>query len=169
MRHSLLSSLVLPVLTACVLAGCSPTYNWRDYNSPDAPYQAMFPDKPVSHKRGINLDGLNVDMTMTAAQIDGTVFAIGSAEAPDAAKAQAAVAAMRTAMVKNIGATVTREEKKESSIDIDAKGVQNGTPMRLVGHFEARGNRVYQVIVMGKEKAVPQQEVDMFLSSFKPN
>ena len=129
----------------------------------------MFPDKPVSHKRSVNLDGLNVDMTMTAAQIDGTVFAIGSAEAPDAAKAQAAVSAMRTAMVKNIGGTVTRETKKDSSIDIDAKGVQNGAPMRLVGHFEARGNRVYQVVVMGKETAVPQQEVDMFLSSFKPN
>lgn len=150
-----------------MLAGCSPTFNWRDYNSPDAPYQAMFPDKPVTHKRSINLDGLTVDMTMTAAEIDGTVFAIGSAEAPDAAQAQAAVAAMKTAMVKNIGATVTREEKKDAAIDIDAKGNQNGTPMRLVGHFESRGTRFYQVIVMGKEKNVPQDEVDMFMSSFK--
>ena len=129
----------------------------------------MFPDKPVTHKRSINLDGLVVDMTMTAANIDGTVFAIGSAEAPDAAKAQAAVAAMRTAMVKNIGATVTREEKKNSAINIDAKGMQNGAPMRLVGHFESRGTRFYQVIVMGKEKNVPQDEVDMFMSSFKLN
>lgn len=169
MRQSLLSSLVLPVLAALVLAGCSPAYNWRDYNSPDAPYQAMFPDKPATHKRSITLDGLVVDMTMTAASIDGTVFAIGSAEAPDAAKAQAAVAAMRTAMVKNISATVTREEKKDSAINIDAKGVQNGAPMRLVGHFESRGTRFYQVIVMGKENKVPQDEVDMFMSSFKPN
>lgn len=157
------------MLAALVLAGCSPTYNWRDYNSPDAPYQAMFPDKPVTHKRSINLDGLTVDMTMTAAEIDGTVFAIGSAEAPDTAQAQAAVAAMTTAMVRNIGATVTREEKKDAAINIDAKGVQNGTAMRLVGHFESRGTRFYQVIVMGKEKNVPQDEVDMFMSSFKLN
>ena len=60
------------------------------------------------------------------------------------------MAAMRTAKVKNIGATVTREEKKNSAINIDAKGVQNGAPMRLVGHFESRGTRFYQVIVMGK-------------------
>ena len=169
MRKSILSSLVLPVLAALVLAGCSPAYNWRDYNSPDAPYQAMFPDKPVTHKRSINLDGLTVDMTMTAAEIDGTVFAIGSAEAPDAAQAQAAVAAMRTAMVNNIGATITREEKKDAAINIDAKGMQNGAPMRLVGHFESRGTRFYQVVVMGKEKNVPQDEVDMFMSSFKLN
>jgi hypothetical protein len=167
MRKSLLSSLVIPVLAAVVLAGCSPSYNWRDYNSPDAPFQAMFPDKPVTHARSVNLDGLTVNMTMTAADIDGTVYAIGSAEAPDAAQAQKAVAAMKTAMVKNIGATVTREEKKNSAIKIDAKGAQNGVPMRLVGHFESRGTRVYQVIVMGKEKSVPQDEVDMFMSSFK--
>lgn len=157
------------MLSALVLTGCSPAYNWRDYNSPDAPYQAMFPDKPVTHKRSINLDGLTVDMTMTAAEIDGTVFAIGSAEAPDAAQAQAAVAAMKTAMVKNIGATVTREEKKDAAINIDAKGAQNGTPTRLVGHFESRGTRFYQVIVMGRENKVPPDEVDMFMSSFKLN
>lgn len=168
MRKSL-SSFVLPVLAAVVLAACSPTYNWREYNSPDAPYQAMFPDKPTTHTRSVNLDGLTVNMTMAAADIEGTVYAIGSAEAPDAAQAQAAVAAMKTAMVKNISATVTREESKNSALDIEAKGVQNGVPMRLVGHFESRGNRFYQVIVMGKDKNVPQDEVDMFMSSFKLN
>jgi hypothetical protein len=167
MRKSLRSSLILPVLAALVLAGCSPTYNWRDYNSPDAPYQAMFPDKPVTHTRSINLDGLTANMTMTAANIDGTVFAVGSAEAPDAAQAQKAVTSMKTALVKNIGATITREERKDSALNIDAKGVQNGTPMRLVGHFESRGTRFYQVIVMGKASNVPQDQVDTFMSSFK--
>lgn len=167
MRKSLLSSFFLPVLAAVVLAGCSPTYNWRDYNSPDAPYQAMFPDKPVTHTRSVNLDGMTVNMTMAAANIDGTVFAIGSGEAPDAAQAQKAVTSMKTALVKNIGATITREETNNSALKIDAKGVQNGTPMRLVGHFESRGTRFYQVIVMGKAKDVPQDQVDMFMSSFK--
>ena len=180
MRKSTFSSLVLPVLAAAVLAGCSPTYNWRDYNSPDAPFSAMFPDKPVAHTRSVNLDGMNVDMTMTAAEIDGTMFAIGTGEAPDAAKAAAAVTAMKTALVKNIGATVTSEKASatasaggaapavRTAIDIEAKGMQNGVPMRLAGHFEARGKRFYQVIVMGKAKGVPQDEVDMFMRSFKP-
>ncbi|HEY0490417.1 MAG TPA: hypothetical protein VGD30_12945 [Telluria sp.] len=167
MRKSFLSSFFLPVLAAVVLAGCSPTYNWRDYNSPDAPYQAMFPDKPVTHTRSVNLDGMTVNMTMAAANIDGTVFAIGSGEAPDAAQAQKAVTSMKTALVKNIGATITREETNNSALKIDAKGVQNGTPMRLVGHFESRGTRFYQVIVMGKATDMPQDQVDMFMSSFK--
>jgi hypothetical protein len=46
-------------------------------------------------------------MTMTAAEIDGVVFAVGSAQLADAAQAPAAIEAMQTAMVNNIGATVT--------------------------------------------------------------
>jgi hypothetical protein len=84
---------------------------------------------------------------------------------------------MKTALVRNIGATITSEKVAKASsagarraaIDIDAKGVQNGVPMRLVGHFEARDTRFFQVIVMGKDKDMPQDEVDMFLSSFKLN
>lgn len=177
MRKQIISTLVLPILAALALAACSPKYNWRDYSSTDAPYSAMFPDKPATHTRSVDLDGMKVDMTMTAADIDGTIFAIGSAEAPDAAQAEAALAAMKTALVRNIGATITSEKVAKPSaagtgrtaIDIDAKGVQNGVPMRLVGHFEARGKRFFQVIVMGKDKDMPQDEVDMFMSSFKLN
>jgi hypothetical protein len=174
MRKQIISTLVLPVLAAFALAACSPKYNWRDYSSADAPYSAMFPDKPATYTRSVDLDGMKVDMTMTAADIDGTIFAIGSAQAPDAAQADAAVAAMKTALVRNIGATITSEKAAKApaagtSIDIDAKGMQNGVPMRLVGHFEARGTRFYQVIVMGRDKDMPQDEVDMFMSSFKLN
>jgi hypothetical protein len=171
MRKQIISTLVLPVLAALALAACSPKYNWRDYSSADAPYSAMFPDKPATHTRSVDLDGMKVDMTMTAADIDGTIFAIGSAQAPDAAKADAAVAAMKTALVRNIGATITSEKvaTAPAAVDIDARGMQNGVPMRLVGHFEARGTRFYQVIVMGRDKDMPQDEVDMFMSSFKLN
>lgn len=181
MRKSILTSLVLPALSALALSACSPAYNWRDYNSPTVPFSAMFPDKPATHTRSIDLNGLKVEMTMTAAEVDGTIFAIGSGQAPDAAGAAAAVSAMKTALVKNIGATVTSEKvsaaavagpagaSQRTALDIDAMGVQNGISMRLVGHFESRGTRFYQVIVMGREKSVPQDEVDMFMRSFKPN
>lgn len=175
--RNLLSLALLP-LAAIAFAGCSPKYNWRDYNSPDAPYSAMFPDKPAKHTRPVNLDGLTVNMTMTAVEIDGIIFAVGSAEAPDAARAEAALAAMKTALVKNIDATVTSEKTaaapaasgagalRRAAMDVEAKGVRNGVPMRLVGHFESRDKRFYQVIVMGKEKDIAADEVEMFMKSF---
>ena len=139
----------------------------------------MFPDKPASHTRSVDLNGMTVNMTMTAAQVDGAMYAVGSGEAPDADKAEAALAAMKIALVRNIGATIKREKAGKASaaagsssarsaaIDIEANGVQNGVPMRLVGHFESRNKRFYQVIVMGKEKDISQEQVEMFMSSFK--
>ena len=155
---------------ALLLSGCNPTYNWRDYSSADAPYRIMFPAKPASHTRAIDLNGMQVEMTMTAAEVEGAMFAVGTGVAPDAAQAQAAVAAMKTALVRNIGAKVERESTAaagaNSAVDIDAIGSANGQPMKLRGHFEARGKRFYQVIVMGKTSAMSAEHTDQFMSSF---
>ncbi len=179
MRIPSFKPLIVTLLASLALAACSPQYNWRDYSSQDAPFRVMFPDKPATHARDVDLNGMTVKMTMTAAQVEGVMFAVGSGEAPDADKAEAAVAAMKTALVRNIGATIKSEKQGKSSavagsstarssaIDIDATGVQKGAPMRLVGHFESRNKRFYQVIVMGPDKAISQEQVDMFMSSFK--
>jgi hypothetical protein len=178
MAKNILHAVFLAFITACLLAGCSPDYNWRDYSSQTAPYRIMFPNKPDSHTRSVDLAGLKVDMTMTATEIDGTMFAVGSAELPDAARAPAALAAMQTAMLRNIGATAPSERAVAASgkvppagdgapIDIEATGNRNGVPTRLVAHFEARGARVYQVIVIGKPSSMPTEQVKQFMSSFK--
>lgn len=161
-----------------VLSACGNSANWRDYTSPDVPFRVMFPDKPSVFKRPIDLNGMKVEMTMTAVDLGGTTYAVGSAQAPDAAEAEAALVAMKTALVRNIGATVTSEKAsavsssggggvQRSVIDIEAHGVSNGQPMKLVGHFEARDKRFYQVIVMGREKAMPKEQVEQFMTSFK--
>jgi hypothetical protein len=155
---------------ALLLSGCNPTYNWRDYSSTDAPYRIMFPAKPVTHTRAVDLNGMQVEMTMTAAEVEGAMFAVGTGVAPDAAQAQAAVAAMKTALVRNIAAKVERESTAaagtNTAVDIDASGSANGQPMKLRGHFEARGKRFYQVIVMGKASAMSAERTDQFISSF---
>lgn len=176
MRSFLIPTVLLSLLA---LTACSPKYNWRDYSSQDAPYRVMFPDKPASFTREVDLDGQKIKLTMTAAKIDGTTFAVGSGEAADAAHAEAAVTAMKTAMVRNIGATIEREsagkvssaagatQARSSAIDISAKGNQNGQAMRLLGHFESRNQRIYQVIVVGPAKGVADEQVEMFMTSFK--
>jgi hypothetical protein len=179
MRTKSFNTMLVASLATLALAACNPAYNWRDYSSGDAPFSVMFPDKPSTHTRSVNLDGMTVDMTMTAVQIETTMFAVGSAQAPDASKALAALAAMKTAMVRNIGATVTKEKtsaaavsadgksQQSATIDIEASGVQNGVPMRLIGHFEARQQRFYQVIVVGRDKAIAPEQIEQFMSSFK--
>lgn len=167
MRTNTISAIFLPLLAAGLLAACSPKYNWRDYSSPDGHYHAMFPGKPATYTREVDLDGMKVNMTMTAAEVDDTMFAVGSAEAPDATRAAAALAAMKTALVRNIGATITSEKPAAGAIDIDATGSRNGVPMRLVGHFASQDKRFYQVVVVGKASSIEQEQVDQFIASFK--
>ena len=171
---------LLSLLLAACLAACSPKYNWRDHASPDARYRVTFPAKPASTTRTIDLDGMRVDMTMTAAEVDGATFAVGAAEAPDAARARAALEAMKLALLRNIGADPARistasasasasnDGGSRSAIDVDATGParDGATPMRLVGHFEARGKRFYQVIVVGRDQAVPPEQIEQFFTSF---
>jgi hypothetical protein len=171
MKIRLLSPVLFLLLASALAAACSPKYNWRDYASPDAPYKVTFPAKPASFTRSIDLDGTQVSMTMTAAEVDGVTFAVGSAEAPDKAHAVAALPAMMKALLRNIGAGDTEgkihaDSDGKISGDVDATGSANGVPVRLVGHFEARGKRFYQVIVLGKAKAMPPEQVEQFLTSF---
>ncbi|WP_317201635.1 hypothetical protein [Janthinobacterium sp.] len=176
-----LPTLLGATLAACLFAACSPKFDWRDYRSPDASFSALFPAKPASFTRTVDLDGVSVNMTMTAAEVDGTTFAVGSAEMADPLKAQAALLAMKTAMVKNIGGTIKSEKavsaassngatsKQKASIEVEASGMQNGTPMLLEGRFVAQDKRIYQIIVLGKEKHIVRDSVDTFMSSVKLN
>ena len=163
----------LALLMAAALSACSPQYDWRDYRSNDAPYAVLFPAKPASQTRAIKLDNLDVNMTMTAAEVDGVVFAVGSAELADAAQTPAALEAMKTALVKNIGATVTKSASSTAdgrmSLDVEAKGSQNGETMLLIGRFIAKDKRIYQVIVMGRDKNIVRDTVETWFSSFKLN
>lgn len=162
----------LALLSAIMLAGCSPTYNWRDYASAEGAYRVLFPAKPATHTRAIDLGGIKVDMMMTAAEVEGTTFAVGTAVAPDAALAQATLPAMRRALLRNIGAGDVAESLDaapgNAALDIDAVGKGNQGQVRLVGRFLAKGNRMYQVIVMGSPGAMPPEHTEQFLSSFKP-
>ncbi|HYC41503.1 MAG TPA: hypothetical protein VEB70_00795 [Noviherbaspirillum sp.] len=162
--------------TACIacialLAACSPKFDWREVRGSAAPFVVLLPAKPASHTRTINLDGIEVSMTMTAADVDGVMFAVGTAELPDEARAQQALAAMKTALVRNIGGSVRKETVSAPgalprTINIEAAGAESRV---LFGRFVANGRHIYQVIAVGKENALPPEAVDTFLTSFKIN
>lgn len=159
-----LLTLVLTSLLTLTLSACSPQYNWRDYRSDDALYAALFPGKPATQTRGIKLDRLEVSMTMTATDIDGVVFAIGSAQLADAAQAPAAIEAMKTAMVNNIGGVMTGSKPAANGAqEIEA----SGQGRRLHARFLSKDRRIYQVVVIGSPQKIDPETVDTFFTSFK--
>lgn len=167
MRPSTLSALlVVPIILAgALLAACNPTYNWRDVTSQEGRFKALFPAKPAVFTRAVDVDGLRVEMTMTAADVDGATFAVGTAIAPSAAAAQAALPAMRLALLRNIGA-VDDVAASPGGVRVDATGAGKAKSMHLSGRFEARGTRFYQVIVLGPAGKTPPEQIEQFLASF---
>lgn len=162
---------------ACLLLACTPKFDWREVQGAGAPYSIMLPAKPASQTRPINLDGMQVIMTMTAAEAGGMTFAVGTAELPDATAAQKALAAMKTALVRNIGGTIRHERPvtanpAAAAIEIDALGTAgkatDNQPRVLLARFIARDKRVYQLVATGGERAISQEAVDTFFTSFKP-
>lgn len=159
------------LLCVALLTACSPKFDWREVHGSSAPFVVLLPAKPASHTRTVNLDGLDVSMTMTAADVDGVTFAVGTAELADAATAQKALVAMKTALVRNIGGTVRTEKTSApganpATIDVEAAGVESRV---LLARFVARDKHIYQVVVVGKEGALSREAADMFFTSFKLN
>lgn len=187
MQKFSLSSLWVAAVAACVLmlSACSPTYDWREVHGEAAPFTVLLPAKPATFSRKIDLDGTPATMTMTAAEVDDVTFAVGSAELPDAAKAQASLNAMKTALVKNIGGEIRQEKTltmprgsdaaagQLAVIEVEARGMPSaatrGEPRMLFARFVAKDKQVYQVVVLGREKDVTRDTVDTFFASFKLN
>lgn len=168
------------LVAVAALAACTPKYDWRVVRGTDIPFSVLLPAKPSTYTRPVNLGGIKANMTMTAAEIDDVTFAVGTAELPDAAQAQAALLVMKETLVKNINGVVRKEKNQlgstRSTIDLEAgpntdtSAVSRpGTNKGVVLHarFVAHDRRVYQVIVAGQERAIRPESIDTFLTSFK--
>lgn len=176
-RFPTIADLVLVV--ALLLAACAPKFDWREVHGAEAPFEVLMPAKPDRLSQPVNLDGQSTTMTMTAAEIDGVTFAVGTAALADAQAARRALDAMKTAMVRNIGGRIDREKTSaagpaggaQTVIDIEATGAPGprtgGKPRMLAARFIARDARVYQAVVIGPRGTVPAEAIDTFLASFK--
>ena len=158
------------------LASCDPALNWREVRSNDAGYSALFPAKPTSFERAVNLDGLQVMMNMTAAEADGVSFAVATAIIEDEGQRTKALIAMQTAMLRNIQGEI--KEKKTVTVKGGATAIQMhatgqagqaGTPMVLFARFVMHERRVFQVIALGPKEKLSAETADTFLSSFAFN
>jgi len=169
-RYAPLFRLLLAPAAALCLVACTPHFDWREVRGTDASWIVLMPAKPAAWTRDVNFDGPKVAMTMTAVDIDGAIFAVGTATLPDDAAATNALHAMRTALVRNIAGTIKSERANTagsvSTLDLDAAGA-GAPPVQLHAHLVARDRRIYQVVAIGPETSLPPEAVDTFLTSFK--
>lgn len=167
-------SFLLPFLFV-FLSACSPQYNWREVHGNSVPFTVLMPAKADAFTQTIDLNGTQVAMTMTAADVDGITFAVGTASFPDAAAAQNALIQMKTALINNIGgkplaaAPPGKEFANVQSIPLAATGSDRGKPLKMIGRLYNSDKRAYQVLMVGDPKKMSDDIVETFFTSFQPN
>jgi hypothetical protein len=168
------SYLVLLCLLASVSA-CSPQYNWREAHGNNIPFTVLLPGKSDAFTQTVDLNGTQVAMTMTAAEVGDVTFAVGTAAFANAAAAQNALLQMKAALIGNINGSpldVTLPGKDFAnvhSITLAATGVDRGKPLKMLGRLYNSENRVYQVIMVGDPKKMNDEIIETFFTSFQPN
>ncbi len=173
--------------SACaLLLACSPRYDWRTVQSAEGGYSVDYPGKPTAEARPVIIAGQRLPMTMQAASIDGTLFAVGVVEMPadDPIWRQNAVAALRAGLAGNLrGHVATRDIAVKSAaqppvslpaVELVAQGTggDDPAPRRLTARIVAAGRHAYQAVVLESGEAArdtrQQEQVDQFLASFHP-
>jgi hypothetical protein len=166
---------------APTLAGCSPTYDWREVRADDGASMVLMPAKPAKLTRPIDLNGMKVDMAMQGARVEDNAFTVASVKLPDESEAtqRQALDAMRAGMVRNIAGTeqVVRELTvpivdptgkaigAAAAIEVEAKGRMNDRDAMLMARFVALGSSAWQCVVLGP--AVEREQAQTFLRSFR--
>jgi hypothetical protein len=166
---------------AAWLAGCSPEHDWREVRAEASGFTVMLPAKPATMTRAINLDGLALEMTMHGAQAREVAYTVGTVVLPDASAAtrERVLAAMRIAMVRNIGGAERASRPVEvarvdpsgqrigvvAATEVEADGRMRDRDATLIARFVAVDGRAWQAVVLG---AAPEREqAALFLESLK--
>lgn len=174
---------------ALALCACSPRYDWRTIQSGEGGYAALYPGKPTSAARDVAIAGRRLPMTMEAARVDDTLFAVGVVTLPadDEALRREALAAMQAGLLANLGKlsgeprtrpvtvmTSDRPGRPLAGVEVQASGVspQDQSPRRLSARLVAVGVHAYQAVVLESGDAARDarqaEQVEQFLGGFHP-
>lgn len=177
----LLAGAALLAGLAGLLCGCSPTYDWREVRGAGA--LVMFPGKPASVTREVELAGLRVSMTMQSARADGLGFAFARVDLPadqaDLHNRARIVAALRAGLLRNLSGTSQAGAAGEAAADaaspaakpyplarsdraaapvsaslLEVTGQSEGQELALRALLGSVDTRVYQIAVYGPRAAM---------------
>ncbi len=157
-----------------LLAACAPQYNWREVHGDKVPFTVLLPAKADSFTQAVTLNGAPVQMTMTAAEVDGVTFAVGTASFADETAAQNALLQMKEALIRNIAGQQSdqpvpgKELTGIRTLVLNATGSAHGQPLQMMGRLYGAGQRVYQVIVAGNPHKITGEAAETFFTSFQP-
>lgn len=162
----------LVFLLSCLLAACSPQYNWRSVSVGDGAVTAFFPDKPQSEVRSMSFDGHELSFSMTSVAVGDTLFAVAYAPLPEAMRndtdlRQRFAHSVMVSLYENFGQAVP-EGLPAFGKRFIVEGTPQNEPVRLQASVWLTEHMLAEGLIMGPVSAFPQAEADEFLQGIKP-
>ncbi|MVW78601.1 hypothetical protein [Bordetella sp. 02P26C-1] len=157
----------IALATCIVLAGCTPEYNWREVVVADGHVQAVFPARVDSETRTLLLAGQTLPFTLAVAQVNQTMFAVGSAPLPSAlgldraAREKLGQALMRS-LYTNVGAAVPTPLPSLGE-DVAVTGRVGQRTAWVRGRVWVTDSMVVEAVVSGPGDEASEEEVTRFL------
>lgn len=141
---------------AVPLAGCSPTFNWREVRLPEAELKALLPCKPDQARREQQLAGRPTTIQMLGCETGGALYAIAVAElGPDTRAEQVQqhwqaqlLATMQAGAPTVSGLAIRGAATSPAPLQLDARGRRpDGQPVEVRAVWFARGSRLYHAVL----------------------
>lgn len=151
----MLRSLIFCLAGVLGIAGCSPTFNWREVRL-DGGVKALLPCKPDRGQRPMLLAGQTIDLQMTGCESGGALFAVAHAELADAAALVPAQAQWEAAMLANMQAgapqilpyPIKGAATEPAPQRLQAQGRRaDGRLVAAQGIWFARGKHLYHAVI----------------------
>lgn len=163
----------LPCLAAVLLllAACTPSYNWREIEVADGHARAAFPARAQSETRDIELGGQTLRFTLTMAEVDGAMFAVGHAPLPPAVAADpqardALGRALRQSLYANLKARPP-EPLPGYGDEIVVHGQAGQQPGWLMARVWLTDTMLIDAVAAGTEQSLPRERAQEFVRSVK--
>ena len=169
-----LPRLIPVVMLLAILAACTPHYNWREVRDPDKTFMVLLPAKPVTFTRTITVSRVQLPMTMTAAEVDNTTFAVGVLTLPASQQADTVVAQMGQALAQNLAgqahsALFARVPAQGNRVtDMTVTGTNQNKPAHLMARFVVVNRHVFQLVVLATGSTLDTEQAETLLTSFVP-
>lgn len=149
---------------ATLLAACSPRYDWRELEVADGRAKAAFPAKVTTETRDVTLAGHSLRFSLTAAQVDGAVFAVGFAPLPPEARADGArlAEALKQTLYRNLGAELPASMPADGA-EFEARA--QAKDVWLLARVWARPDAVIDIVASGSGKSLSAEHAREFVRS----
>lgn len=159
--------LLFVLSSSILLAGCSPSLNWREVRVGNGELKTLLPCKPDQGSRRQDLAGLELEVRMAGCEAGGALFAVSSAELGDPGRALAVQVQWQASLLGNMqagtasttafaikGATAPLEP-----VQLTAQGVDpGGRKVMAQGVWFARGTRLYHAVIYAERISTEMSE-----------